>query len=128
MGLRAKNGKLDGGIVFVVKDRQKQRVPLKSRSAIDGDDIERHDRFFELVSDARDRSRPALELDPAGGCHRETFDADAIDRHEELILPDLHESQTVRGHRKCLIVRQHGAVKEIAGKGKYGSEVERDAR
>src|SRR5262249_17564095 len=49
-----KNGKLHGGILFVVKDRKKQRVPLKSRSAIDGDDIERHGRFFELVSDARD--------------------------------------------------------------------------
>jgi hypothetical protein len=63
--LRAKNGKLHGGILFVVRDRKKQRVPIKSRSAIDGDDRKRHDRFFELVSDARDRSRPALELDPA---------------------------------------------------------------
>src|SRR5258708_21701344 len=127
MGLGAKNGKLHGGIFFVVRDRKEQRVPLKTRSAIHGDDIKRHDRFFELVSHARDRSRRAFELNPANSCHRETFDADTIDRHEELVLPDLRESKTVRGHRKCLIIRQHDAVKEIARKGKYGSEVERDA-
>jgi len=44
-----------------------------------------------------------------------------------LVLPDLHLSQAVRGHRKCLLVRQDDAVKEIAREGKYGREVERDA-
>ena len=54
MGLGTKNAKLHRGIFFVVKDRRKQRVPRKSRFAIHGDDIERHDAFFEPASHARD--------------------------------------------------------------------------
>src|SRR5258708_3281993 len=126
---RLKNKKYEQsrGSLFVLKRRKKERVPLKAPPAIQRKDIERHDRLLELVSRARDRSRHALELDPASGCFPDTFDADAIDRHEELVLPDLHGSQAVGGHRKCLIVGRHDAVKEILREGKYGSEVKRDS-
>src|SRR5215469_696921 len=125
MGLGTKNGKLQRGIFFVVEDRQKQRVPLKSRSAIHCNDIERHDRFFELVSHARYRSRHTFELDPANGCFPDTVDADAVDRHKELILADQHRSQAVGRHCKYLVVGQHDAMKEILREGEYGSEVKR---
>src|SRR5258708_3522041 len=125
--LKTKKMKLHGGIFFVLKKPKKERGPLQSPSPLHRNDIERHDRLLDLVSHARDRSRHALELDPASGCFPDTFDADAIDRHEELVLPDLHGSQAVGGHRKCLIVGQHDAVKEILREGKYGSEVKRDS-